>query len=976
MLTTDRAWLRRAVLLGREHEVELLEGVLTSALDGEAGFVIIGGEAGIGKTTLLGELARLANEHGCLTLTGRASEFDHELPFGLFIDALDAYLDSLDRQALGRLEMDRMGALAAVFPSLRALGGAVDYPASATERFRVHYAVRELLERLAARRPIVLVLDDLHWADGASFELIAYLLRHPPQAEVMVATALRPVRGDPNVMRTIAGIQRSDAVHNVELGPLSLEAVELMVGEDAEELHHLSGGNPFYALQLARSGTGGAGSRSFEALGVPSEVARAIAAELMELSPAARALAEAAAVVGDPFDIEIAAAASDRTEEEVLEELDELVAKDLVRPTDVPRRFQFRHPIVRSAVYGSCSPGVLLSCHRRAGEALAKRGATAAVVANHVEQAGQYGDAAAIDILRRAGEETAKQAPTTAMRWFTAALRLLPADAPTTARVDLLASLAASQAAVGLFAAARATLEECIALTSVDDGDLEVRLIVGCAELEQLLGRHGESRARLERAYEELADPRSLSGVSLLVALSSASLYLADHHGMVEWARRAVEAADSLDDEVVRAAALAAHAMGAAFAGDVALAMETHDLAASLVDSASDEELTSQLRALSDLATAELYLDLHAQGCVHGERALMLARRTGQTQLLPILTPILGTSLAMAGDMPRSAEVLDDAIEAARLVGNAQGMSLNLFNRALSAVMAGDLETALDVGAESVRLARPIDNGVITAFAGAIHSQALLESGDPGAALGLLLDSVGGEEIPLLAGGWRAHFLELLTRCSLALDRQERAEAAAARTRELADEQGLGLPRLMADRAGALVTLARGEPEKAIPLAFSAIRHSEEIGAPFHTATSRALAGRALTAAGQTDEAIVELERAADEYEALGAVRYRDQVDGQLRQLGRTVHRRTHPGPPDSTGLAALTGRELEVADLVLDRRTNREIAAELFLSIKTVETHLRNIFNKLGVSSRVEVARTIARAREVAAENTPTSGP
>src|SRR3970282_1131091 len=224
--------------------------------------------------------------------------------------------------------------------------------------------------------------------------------------------------------------------------------------------------------------------------------------------------------------------------------------------------------------------------------------------------------------------------------------------------------------------------------------------------------------------------------------------------------------------------------MGAPFGGETSLALETQHLATSLVDSASDEELTSQLGALSDLATAELYLDLHAQGCVHGERALMLARMTGQTHLLPILTPILGTSLAMAGEMRRPAGVLDDAIEAARLVGNAQGLSLNLFNRALSAVMAGDLEIALEVGAESVRLARSIDNGVITAFAGAIHSQALLESGDPEAALELLLESVGGEEIPLLAGGWRAHFFELLTGFSLGLDSGEAAEAAPDRVSE------------------------------------------------------------------------------------------------------------------------------------------------------------------------------------------------
>lgn len=128
---------------------------------------------------------------------------------------------------------------------------------------------------------------------------------------------------------------------------------------------------------------------------------------------------------------------------------------------------------------------------------------------------------------------------------------------------------------------------------------------------------------------------------------------------------------------------------------------------------------------------------------------------------------------------------------------------------------------------------------------------------------------------------------------------------------------------------------------------------------------SRALLGRALVAVGRRDEAIEQLEAVADEFEALGALHYRDQMESELRRLGhKTTHRRSAPGT-DALGLASLTGRELEVAELVLDRRTNRQIAESLFLSTKTVETHLRNIFNKLGVSSRVEVARALVKARQ-----------
>jgi DNA-binding NarL/FixJ family response regulator len=126
------------------------------------------------------------------------------------------------------------------------------------------------------------------------------------------------------------------------------------------------------------------------------------------------------------------------------------------------------------------------------------------------------------------------------------------------------------------------------------------------------------------------------------------------------------------------------------------------------------------------------------------------------------------------------------------------------------------------------------------------------------------------------------------------------------------------------------------------------------------------LLGRALAASGDIHEAIAELETAANEFDALGAVRYRDQVESELRLLGhRTAHRRSASGQGDVFGVESLTGRELEVAELVLDRRTNREIADELFLSTKTVETHMRHIFDKLGVSSRVEVARAMERSRQ-----------
>jgi DNA-binding NarL/FixJ family response regulator len=136
---------------------------------------------------------------------------------------------------------------------------------------------------------------------------------------------------------------------------------------------------------------------------------------------------------------------------------------------------------------------------------------------------------------------------------------------------------------------------------------------------------------------------------------------------------------------------------------------------------------------------------------------------------------------------------------------------------------------------------------------------------------------------------------------------------------------------------------------------------------PVEVARSRTVAGQALAEAGERDRGVDELRRAAAELDAHGALRFRSEAERELGKLGRRTHRRTRPGAADGSGVDTLTERELEVAQLVVDRKTNREIAATLFLSQKTVEAHLHTIFRKVGVSSRVELARAMERASTTA---------
>src|SRR6201986_2271073 len=229
--------------------------------------------------------------------------------------------------------------------------------------------------------------------------------------------------------------------------------------------------------------------------GAPEPISAAIIGELDALSATTRSLAEAAAVAGDPFELDLAATTAGMEDWQALEALDELIASDLVRPDEVPRRFHFRHPLVRRAVYESCPPGARLAAHARNADALAARGAPAAARAHHVEHAAHHGDLAAVAVLREAGEATAHRAPGSAARWFMIALGLLPESAPHAERVQLLTALARAQAATGRFEDSRAALLEAIALTPSDDNPLHLSLVGACAGIEQLLGHHDSAHA-------------------------------------------------------------------------------------------------------------------------------------------------------------------------------------------------------------------------------------------------------------------------------------------------------------------------------------------------------------------------------------------------------------------------------------------------------------------------------------------------
>jgi ATP/maltotriose-dependent transcriptional regulator MalT len=965
-------------LVGRADELGSLERVLNELDRGHPRALELAGEPGIGKTRLLRELARRAELRGHLVLSGSASELERDLPFSVFVDALDEFLQGLEPVHFAALDEDVRTELAHVFPSLSSLA-AGRRAGLQQERFRSHRAVRTLLEQLAETetKPLLLVLDDLHWADSASVELLGALLRRPPAAAVLVAVALRPRQLPERLSAALERAHRAAALVRIELGALTPGEAREFLGEtvDAAEatvLYKESGGNPFYLEQLARSlersGALTPGSDiSLTDNGVLPAVAAALSEELALLSEGTRRVLEGAAVAGDPFEPELAAAAAGTSEDSTMDAVDELLVLDLIRQTDVPRRFRFRHPLVRRAVYEATRGGWRLAAHERCSEALAARGATAAARAHHVERSAREGDLGAVATLREAGEAAARLAPSSAAHWFGAALRLLPETSPNEERIALLLARAGSLAAGGRFVESHADLLDCLEIVERGAEDWRVRVATACAAVEHLLGLQKEAHRHLATALTELGDAPSAEAVELMIELSVDGFYGGDFDAMRGWAERAVAAATQLGEHALIAAALSVRAWGGAVAGDGERAQKHCDEATELVDHLSDEEMARRLDTLAHLTGADVWLDRYSAATRHARRALEICRRTGQGEQFPLVVQMLGVSLWVQGRPLESEELFEGAVEAARLAGNLLSLAWTLFNRGLAALAAGNLDVALATAEESFELEEDMQPGPITGATAAVLASALLEAGQADRSVDLLLTKVGGEQLQFIPGGWRARFLEVLTRALLATGRRADAERAAAATQACADSMSVPTAAGMANLAAGALAFDAGEPTTAGERALAAATAFEAAAALWDAARARELAGRALARAGDIDRAALELELAATAFDSFGSLRYRDQAERELRKLGRRIHRRTRPGTTDGTGLESLTERELQVARLVVDRKTNAQIAAELFLSQKTVETHLRNIFNKLDVTTRVALARAVERADRTA---------
>ena len=924
-------------LLGRDRELAVVARTVDDVRAGGGRALGVLGEAGIGKSALLAAIAARAREAGMVVLEGRGSEHESEVPFGLVVDAFDDHVAGLHPARVAAMGAE----LAGVLPAVAGFAEAVPLGAGAAERFRRHRALRALLESFGRERSVALLLDDLHWADEASIELVLHLLRRPPRGSVLLAVASRPVE---SALRVLEAARGSSGWQQLDLEPLDQQAsLDLLAGvSDAasrERIAREAAGNPLFLREL-----GAVAGRADGQL--PRTLMAAVALEIAALAPVPRALIEGAAVVGDPFDPELAVAAAGTALD--ICALDGLAAAALVRPTGDGRQFVFRHPLVRRAIYDAARPAWRLAAHERVAAVLERRGARPELRAHHVARFAHPGDEAALALLCEAGAGAAVIAPATAARWYGAGLRLV-SDRDVERRVLLLGGIAAAHTAAGRLEESRDAFVELLGLLEPEPTPRRLSAVVACAGVEGLTGRQAAARARLLEALQD-APPDGRAG--LLLGLATAAFYMGDAREMRRWAARAGEAAR--DDAVLLADAEACEAVGALREGNGELGNSTLDRAAVRLHGVDDSALATRLECARQIAFAQVLAERYADAADTTERGLSIARRTHQGHTLAPLLIYRAEALGNLLELDAAHREIDAAEESARLQRSPHLLALALSQRAFIHHLRDAPEQATRDATELTQLVPLLDRCNLTAAA-VCSAASIGADQDPERCLDTIERIAGPRLEAVIPTSWTALLLTMV-RCALKLDRLADAERWAALARVHAAAVRLPASHVRGATANAELLLTRGQPEQAANLALAAATAGRRDHALRDAAEARLVAGRALAAAGNTQRATGELQRAAADASRGGALRISNGAARELRRLGsrpgaesrRAAHRRTS---------AQLTQREQDIADLVAAGQSNKQIAATLYLSDKTIANTLTRVYDKLGVRSRTQLA-------------------
>lgn len=982
----------RGPLVGRSAELKRLRAAVSRVADGPPVLIEISGAAGIGKTALLDRLADDATAGGLTVLRGAGHRREQDQAFGVLMSLFDGVLSS--SECVSALDRHDVSDLASVLPSLRSH---CDSPAESgpINPLFVCRALRRSLAVFASpSRGLALLIDDMHWVDEATASVIGYLCRHGTGTPLLVGVAMRPTARDDS--RIAAGGSQPNRAELIALGPIADdEAAALLRGIAAETraaVLDAAAGNPFFLTQLAiharsrnpahaaadgpadaaadasadapADAAADASARS-EQLAYPAAVTGAILEELAALPHATQRLARCGAVLGDPFQVVQAGRLAELGERESFAAIDELVGCALVVPADDRGLFRFRHPIITTVLYETAPSGWRLDAHSRAARVVAQAGADPIQVASHLERSASIGDEAAIDSIAATAMQSRALAPSAAARLLGSALGLIPAGTPLSdRRAWLIGTRADCLIRSGQSELAREELLEAIALVPPEDITTRAALTAACVRVERWLGMHQAAFEHLMATLDQLPEQPSIARVALESFVMLEAVERIDVKQMRLLGGRAAATATALGDVGISFVVTAGRAFCEARIGDPRLAISLVHDAVAQADHLSASQVQLVLDGIVLLSSTQHWLGDSEGALRNARRGIELAQASGNVMAEMWLRLAAESALTGLGQLGSATEMIDDAEQLARTLHHDSAVCAVLGRRSNVAVLMGDLTVAQTLAQDcEVYLELAVDPYLRGAAALAL-APVLLQTGQPDRCAELIVTHSGGPELPHIAKPLRAMFFALLAQGELARGDLDAARTWADRACE-ADIAQVPITRYWGQSARSAVLVAAGEPRPAVDAAAAAVCAADEAGAPIELARARMIAGQALAAAGFRDKAIDSFRRALEGFEAHSARGFAAAASGALRSLGvRTVGRRI---PRNRAGSRDLSVREHEVADLVADGLTNRQIAQRLFLSTRTVESHLSRILRKLGVTARAEVAAAARRQRIVA---------
>jgi DNA-binding CsgD family transcriptional regulator len=903
-------------LVGRQDELARLEEFVRDLSVGAAG-VVIRGEAGIGKTALWRSAVELAETAGVRVLVTRCAEAEMPLALGGVGDLIETAL----AEVADELAEPQRSALAVVV----GLEAPPDEPPDPAALSRAFLAC---LRTLAARAPVLVAIDDVQWLDAPSRRILAFAARRFGVAQVGILATHRGDAGDPLDLDHAV----EERVAEIRVGPLSVGALNHLIRTrlglriprpTMARVHQASGGNPMFALEFAQVAASSGGP-----LPLPSSLEELVRDRVAGLPPTIVSLLEAVAAAERPTSPVLARAVDDGEFA-----LDEAITAGAVvlRPDGIVR---FTHPLLASAVYGALPPARRAAVHTR----LADASSDIEERARHLALATRKPDANVASLLDEAAARArARGAPDAAAELAQQSVRLTPLS-DVEARENRMLEAAEFLLEFDVAASTR-VLDEL--LGSGVSGPRRARAL--------LLRWQAEDDAEPARRFAQEALAHAGSDCALraraLLLLSRHAVSLDDPATAASLAHRALVEAEQVDEPELLAEALAATALRSAAAGHPEPAFADRALALAA-------EQRSVRGSFPIFPTHVVALERMLGGKLAEARELMeagldmTARSGHERDRWVILTSLLRLELE-AGNW-EVAERYFQAAEDLAFDANSRWVDGNMTSlAALIATLRGHVVDARRLASEGIRHGESLHLPPLVATNRAVLGFLELSLGEPADAWRTLSEPPAALERRFPTHGYpepTANAVEAL----VALGRLDNAEALLGRLDARWPDHGWAMPARL--RCHALLLLARRDLEEALAAAQEAVAVSEVVGFPLDRGRALLAAGDVLRRLGQRSLAAEKLEAAKQVFVELGAPLWVARAEKELR--------RARPRPRRER---ELTSAERRVAALVAAGRTNREVAAELFTTVGTVEVHLTRVYRKLGLRSRTELARQVA---------------